>query len=130
MAELTTVYKSRPDDVSKIVQLLQSRDLHPVVVDDAGKMGTYRDHEIRIAVPVTERDLAVQVLAEAERVQQAGVSELVKGTKGVILLLIIVLAFVAIVALLDERGMWFAGVSILLTAVVAFALIRLAWRKK
>jgi hypothetical protein len=130
LAELTTVYKSRPDDVSKIVQLLQSRDLHPVVVDDAGKMGTYRDHEIRIAVPVTERDLAVQALAEAQRVQQVRVSELAKGTKGVILLLIIVLAFVAVVAFLDEGGMWFGGVSILLTAVAAVALIRWAWRRK
>lgn len=130
MAELITVYKSRPDDVSKITQLLQSRDLHPVVVDDAGKMGTYRDHEIRVAVPATERDLAVQALTEAERIQQARVSDLVRGTKGVVLLLIVVLAFVAVVAFLDEGGMWFAGVSILLTAVATVALISWAWRKK
>lgn len=130
MAELITVYKSRPDDVSKIVQLLENRDLHPVVVDDAGKMGTYGDHEIRIAVPITERDLAVQALAEAERLQQTSVSELVRAAKGVVLLLIVVLAFVAIVAFLDEGGMWFAAVSMVLTAVAAVTLIRWAWGKK
>ena len=74
MAELITVYKALPDEVTKVVQLLQSRNLNPVVIDDIGKMGSYRSHVVRIAVPETERDMAVGILAEADLQNQASLS--------------------------------------------------------
>lgn len=132
MAELVTIYKAIPEDVSRIVGLLQSRHLHPVVLDDAGKLGAYRNqtHEIRIAVPETERDMALGILAETEQKDGARLRPLINVTNAIVLLVIAVLGFVAVVGLLDTSGKWFAAVWIVLTAVVAVALIRWAWRKK
>jgi Flp pilus assembly protein TadB len=130
MAELVTVYKSLPGDVSKIVQLLQSHQLHPVVVDDPGKMSSYRSHEVRIAVPVTERDSAVRVLAEADRRSKGRLSGLIKATNRLIMLVIAVMLFVAIVGFFDKGGIWFSAVWILVTVIAGVALIRWAWSGK
>jgi hypothetical protein len=130
MAELVTVYCTLPDDVSKIVQLLQSHNLHPVVVDDPDKMGVYRSHEVRIAVPDVERDMATAVLAEAERQGHARLSELAKATKGIVLIMIAALGFVALIGIFDTHGTWFLAVWVVLIVAAAVALIRWAWGKK
>ena len=130
MAELVTVYCTLPDDVAKIVQLLESHDLHPVVVDDVDKMGGYRSHEIRIAVPAPERDTAVTVLTEADRRGKARIAELVKGTHGIVLLMIAALGFVGLIGLFDTHGTWLFAIWIVLIAAVAVVLIRWAWGKK
>ena len=131
MAELVTVYRARPDEVAKVMGFLQGRNVNPVVLDDAGKMGAYRDHshEVRIAVPDAERDVALGVLKEMQRKDESRLAPLISVTNGIVLLCIAVLVCVAIVALLDRNGKWFAAVWLVLTAVVAVALIRWAWRK-
>jgi hypothetical protein len=130
MAELVTVYKALPDEVTKIVQLLQSRNLNPVVIDDIGKMGAYRSHVVRIAVPETERDMAVGVLAEADLQNQARLSSVIKGTNAVVFIVIIFLAALAIAGFVDESGKWFNSIWILFSTIIAVALIRWAWCKK
>ena len=131
MAELVTVYRTLATDVSRVVRYLHSRNLNPVVLDDAGAMGTYRDqaHEIRIAVPETERDMALAIVAEMERQDQAHLAPHAKGAKRVVLVLIVVLAFIALVGLLDRSGKWFVAVCLVLTTVAAVALLRRAWRE-
>ncbi len=130
MAELVTVYCTLPDDVSEIVHLLQNHDLHPVVVDDVDKMGGYRSHEVRVAVPAAERDRAVAVLTRAERQGKARIAELVKGTHGIVLLMIAALGFVGLLGLFDTHGTWLFATWIILIAVAGVALIRWAWGKK
>ena len=130
MAELITVYCTLPDDVSKTVQLLQDHDLHPVVVDDPDKTGVYRSHEVRIAVPATERDLAVAVLAEAEGKGRGRICQLTKATNGIILIMIAAVGFVALIGMFDTHGAWFFGVWIILIVVVGALLVHWAWRKK
>ncbi|MBN1361572.1 MAG: hypothetical protein JW993_13320 [Sedimentisphaerales bacterium] len=130
MAELVTVYCTLPDDVSKIVRLLERHGLHPVIVDDPDKMSAYRGHEVRIAVPAGERDRAVAVLAEADRAGNARICELTKATNGVILILVAALGFVALIGIFDTQGAWFLGVSVALFAALAVVLIRWAWRKE
>ncbi len=130
MAELVTIYCTLPNDVAKTVQLLQNHNLHPVVVDDPDKMGVYRSHEVRIAVPQTESDMAAAILAEAERKNAARLSEVTKATNGIVLIMIAALGFVAMIGIFDTRGAWFLGVWIVLIVVAAAALIRWAWRKK
>ncbi len=130
MSELVTIYTAHPDNVSEIIQLLESRNLHPVVVDDVGKMGAYRNHQIRIAVPETERDMAVDILAEAELHNKTRLSEVVKVTNGVILIVIALLVLVAIVGFFDKQGKWFFAIWMLITACAGIALIRWAWSCK
>ena len=132
MAELVTVYEARPTDVARIVGLLECRHLHPVVTDDVDRMGTYRDqaHTVHIAVPATERDMAIGVLAEVERQDEVRLSHLTKVTNGAVLFVIVVLGFVAVVGVLDAEGKWFAATWVLLCLVAAVALIRWAWTRK
>ncbi|MBN2133834.1 MAG: hypothetical protein JW741_30305 [Sedimentisphaerales bacterium] len=131
MAELVTVYRTLANDVSRVVGYLRSRNLDAVVLDDVGKMTAYRRdvQEVRIAVPATQQDMARGVLAEMDKEDQARLSPTVKTARGVVLLIIIVLAFIGVVGLLDPGGKWFVGAWIVLTAAVAVALIRWAWRK-
>lgn len=130
MSELVTVYSALPENASKIVQLLESRNLHPVVVDDVGKTGAYRSHQIRIAVPETERDMAVGILSEAERHNETQLSELINVTNGIILIVISVLVLVVIVGFFDNQGKWFFSAWMLITAIASIALIRWAWSSK
>ena len=131
MAELVVVYKTLGPDVSRVVGYLRSRNLNPVVLDDAGKMGAYRDQaqEIRIAVPETERDMALGVLAEMEHKDEARLASDVKVARGVVLLIVVILALVALIGLLDRSGKWYLAAWFALVGVVAIALIRSAWRK-
>ena len=132
MADLVTVYQARPNEVARIVGLLESRHLHPVVGDDADRMTSYREqtHLIQIAVPATERDMAVGVLAETERGDVARLSHLIKVTNGAVLFVVAALGFVAVVGFLDAGGKWFALTWIVLCLVAAVALIRWAWSRK
>jgi len=132
MAELVTVYRALADDVSRVVRYLRGRNLNPVVLDDANKMGAYRSQaqEVRIAVPDTQRDMARAVLAEIDKQDEARLSPAVKVANVVMLLIIVALAFVAIVGLLDQSGKWLVGVWIVLTAFVAVMLVRWAWAKR
>lgn len=132
MAELTTVYQAHPNDVARIVGLLESRHLHPVVGDDAEHLSAYRAQSqlIQIAVPVTERDMAVGILAEAEQHDVVRLSHLVNVTNRAVLFVLIALAFVAVVGFLDADGKWFALTWVVLCVVVAIALVRWAWARK
>jgi hypothetical protein len=132
MAELVTVYQARPNEVARLVGLLESRHLHPVVGDDADRMTSYREqmHLIQIAVPTAERDMAVGILAEVEQHDEVRLSHLINFTNRAVLFVVLVLAFVAIVGFLDAEGKWFALTWIVLCAVAAVALIRWAWARK
>jgi hypothetical protein len=132
MAKLVTVYEARPSDVARIVGFLERRHLHPVVADDIDRMGTYRDqaHTVQIAVPATERDMAIGVLTELERQDEVRLAHLTKVTNAAVLFVIVVLAFVAIVGVLDAEGKWFAATWAILCAIAAVALIRWAWARK
>lgn len=130
MSELVTIYDVHPDNISEIIQLLESRHLHPVVVDDVGKMGVYRSHTVRIAVPETERDIAAHILAEAEQRNTTRLSGLVKVTNRIILLIIALLVLAAIVGFIDQQGKWFFAVWILITVLLAAVLIHRAWGDK
>jgi len=91
MAELVTVYEARPNEVARIVGLLESRHLHPVVGDDADRMTAYREqsHLIRIAVPAVERDRALGVLADVEHHDAARLSHLITTTNRAVLFVLI-----------------------------------------
>jgi len=132
MAELVTVYQANPNEVARIVGLLESRHLHPVVGDDPDRMTSYRAQvqHVRIAVPTVERDMAVGILAEAERHDLARLSKLVNVTNRAVLFVVIALAFVAIVGFLDAEGKWYALAWLVLCLVAAVALIRWAWARK
>lgn len=132
MAELITVYEARPNEVARIVGLLESRHLHPVVGDDADRMTAYREqsHLIRIVVPAVERDRALGVLADMEHRDEARLSHLIKVTNGAVLFVLVALGFVAIVGVVDAEGKWFALTWIVLSLVAAVALIRWAWSRK
>jgi len=131
MAELVTVYRALAGDVPRVVGYLRSRNLDAVVLDDAGKMAAYRHEvqEVRIAVPETQQDMARAVLVEMDKQDEARLSPTVKTARGVMLLITLALALVGVVGLLDPGGKWYVGVWIILTAAVAVALIRRAWRK-
>jgi len=131
MAELVTVYRALAGDVPRVVGYLRSRNLDAVVLDDAGKMAAYRHEvqEVRIAVPETQQDMARAVLVEMDKQDEARLSATVKTARGVMLLITLALALVGVVGLLDPGGKWYVGVWIILTAAVAVALIRRAWRK-
>jgi len=131
MAELVTVYRALAGDVPRVVGYLRSRNLDAVVLDDAGKMAAYRHEvqEVRIAVPETQQDMARAVLVEMDKQDEVRLSATVKTARGVMLLITLALALVGVVGLLDPGGKWYVGVWIILTAAVAVALIRRAWRK-
>ena len=112
------------------MQFLESRHLHPVVVDDVSKMGSYGKHTVRIAVPQTERDMALNILSEFEQQDKSRIFELVKVTNGIFLILIALLALVAVVGIFDRSGKWIFTAWILIVAFAGTVLIRLAWSKK
>ena len=132
MAELVTVYEARPNEVARIVGLLESRHLHPVVGDDGDRMTSYREqaHLVRIAVPAVERDMAVGILAESEQHDVARLSHLTNVTNRAVLFVLVALGFVAVVGVLDAEGKWFALTWIVLCLVAAVALFRWAWSRK
>ncbi len=130
MSEHVTIYKAQPENVSQIIQLLESRHLHPVVVDDVSKMGTYGRHTVRISVPQTEHDMAMNILAQFEQKDKSRISELVKVTNGIILILIALLVLATVVGIFDKGGKCFFAAWILIVACVGTILIRLAWGKK
>ena len=131
MADLVTVYRTIPTAVSAVVGHLESRNLHPVVLDETEATSAYRRHarQVRIAVPQTEEEPAVHILRQWEQRNEQCLRPIVRATNEIVLLLIGALAFLAFVALLDSRGWWFLGLSILLSAIAAVALVRLAWSK-
>ena len=132
MARLVTVCEARPDDVARIVGLLESHHLHPLIADDVERMGTYRNQSqtVEIAVPAAERDTALGVLAENERQDRTRLSHLIKVTDGAVLFLVVVLAFVAVVGVLDADGKWFAVTWVILCGAASAALIRWAWTRR
>lgn len=132
MAELVTVYRSQPENVGQVVQFLRSHNLNPTVVDDPGTMTAYRahSHEVCIAVPATEKETALGVLAEMEKRDESRLAPHIKVANGVVLLLIAILGLAAIVAFVDRSGKILAAVWILIVAVAAAALLRQAWRGK
>lgn len=132
MGELVTVYEARPNEVARIVGLLENRHLHPVIGDDAERMTAYREqtHLVQIAVPAVERNMAVGVLADLERREHARLSHLVKVTNGAVLFVLVVLGFVAIVGFVDADGKWFALTWLVLCLIAAVALVRWAWARK
>lgn len=130
MSKLVTIYTAHPENVSQIIQMLESHGLNPVVVDDVGKMGAYRNLQIRIAVPPAERDKAVEVLTQAEQSNKKRLFELVKTTNAIFLIIITLLVLVAIVGFFDKQGKWFFVTWILITTIAGVALIRLAWHNK
>jgi hypothetical protein len=130
MSKLVTIYTAHPENVSQIIQMLESHGLNPVVVDDVGKMGAYRNLQIRIAVPPAERDKAVEVLTQAEQSNKKRLFELVKTTNAIFLIIIALLVLVAIVGFFDKQGKWFFVTWILITTIAGVALIRLAWHSK
>jgi hypothetical protein len=131
MAKLITVYRALPADVSKVVGHLEERCLHPVVVDEPEPAAAYRRqaHEIRIAVPETESDMAFHILREHQQRDEQRLAPLVRTTNTVVILLVVALALLAVVGLLDARGWWFLGLSILFVIAAGWALVRGAWRR-
>jgi len=132
MAELVTVYEARPNEVARIVGLLENRHLHPVIADDPDRAVAYRaqSHVVPIAVPAVEHDMAIGVLAEVERQDRARLSHLVKITDRVVLFVLVVLGFVAVVGFVDADGKWLALAWLVLCLLAAVALIRWAWAGK
>jgi hypothetical protein len=130
MEELAIVYRATPADVPRVVGYLESHAVHPIVIDEVEKMGPYRGqtHQIRIAVPETQRDMAIRILARMERQDTLRLFPVIRKARTVVLLLIAALAVLAVVGLLDARGAWFAGIGLLLAAAGAVVLIRWAWR--
>lgn len=130
MSELVVVYKALPDEAQKIVELLESRNLNPVIIDDVEKMGAYRNHEVRIAVPQIERDIATGILAETDRQIQTHLKQTIKISNTIVFIIATSLGIIAIIGILDTEGRWFIASWLLLTAAVAAAIIHWAWFKK
>jgi hypothetical protein len=130
MSEKEIVYKAIPDKVLEIIQLLENHNLHPEVIDDTGKTGSYRSDYVRIAVPSNERDTALSILAENERENENKISILLKSTNKIILIIIALLAIVTIIGILDQGGKWFVITWLLLIVVAGTALIKWAWFNK
>ena len=124
MAELITVYKALPDDVPTTMGLLRSHRLNPVVIDDPTKFSSYRLHEVRIGVPATERDRAVDVLREMEEHPSARVSTLSKQANRVVLVMVGVLALGVLIALIDKSCKW---LGLYASAVIVSAAAYLIW---
>lgn len=130
MAEIVTVYKALPDDVPKIVGLLRSRHLNPVVIDDPAKFSSYRRHEVRIGVPASERDRAVDVLRKMEEHPSARVSILSKQARTVVLTMIGVLALGVLIALIDKSCRWLGIYALVVVVSAATYLIWWAFFKR
>ncbi len=130
MSEKEIIYKSLPDKVFEIIQLLENQNLHPEVIDDTGKTGSYRSDYVRIAVPSDERDTALRILAENEQKSEKDISILLKSTNKIVLIIITLLATVAIIGILDRGGKWFIVTWWLLTIFTGAVLIRWAWSNK
>ncbi len=132
MAELVVVYRAIAPEAQKIVALLQRRHLHPLIMDELEATGGYRSHDrvVRIGVPATERDMALGILAEADRQGEAKVGPTVRRIQGVFVLLGLVLAVVILIAVLDESGKWLAAVTAFLCLVVAVLLLRWGWNRR
>lgn len=132
MAKLVTVYEARANEVARIVGFLESRHLHPVVVDVVDRMTTYHEqsHLIRIAVPAVERDRALGMLTDTEHCDEARLSHLIKVTNGAVLFVLMVLGFVAVVGVVDAEGIGDALIWIVLCVMAAVALIRWTWTRK
>jgi hypothetical protein len=129
MGELTVVYEAIPANAAEMVAYLESRCLHPVVLDDIEKMGPYRSqtNKVRIAVPQTESDMARHMLAQKQQQDERRLSPVIRQANAAVLLVIAALGLLAAVGLLDSRGWWFGGLSILLAVLAALALLRWAW---
>lgn len=112
------------------MQLLESRGFHPVVVDDAGKMGNYGFHQVRIAVPQTERDTAANIIEQFEQQNHSRISGLVKTTNKILLIAVALLVMATIAVFFDEQGKWSFLAWILIVAFVGVVLIRSAWGGK
>ncbi len=132
MAEPVTIYEARPNEVARIVRILESRHLNPIVVDDVGRMAAYREqtHVVRIAVPAVERGMAIGILADLERRDRGRLSRLVRITNATVAFLLIVLGFVAVVGFVDADGKYFALTWLVLCLIAAVALVRWAWARK
>jgi hypothetical protein len=132
MEEPVTVYRTIPTEVPRVVRYLENHALHPILIDDVGKMGTYRDqtHQIRIAVSEAERDMAIRILARMEQQDALRLLPVIRKSRTAVLLLIAALGILAVVRLLDAQGVWFVGVGLLLAVIGAVVLIRWAWRGK
>jgi len=132
MSELAMVYKASAADVSRVMGYLRRRNLNPVLLDDAEPKGTYRDqaYEVRIAVPETQREMALNVLTEMESQERTRLTPHTKVAGSAVMLLMVAGGLVALVSLMDRSGKWFIALWLLLTAVAAVALIRWAWGKK
>ena len=130
MSEKEIVYKSLPDKVCEIIQLLENQNLHPEVIDDIGKTGSYRIDYVRIAVPSNECDTALSILAENEQKNEKNISILLKSTNKIIFIIIALLAIVAITGILDQGGKWYVIAWLLLTVFTGAVLIKWAWYNK
>ena len=130
MSEKEIVYKALPDKVLEIVHLLENHNLHPEVIDDIGKTGSYRIDYVRIAVPSNECDTALSILAENEQKNEKNISILLKSTNKIIFIIIALLAIVAITGILDQGGKWYVIAWLLLTVFTGAVLIKWAWYNK
>ena len=130
MSEKEIVYKALPDKVLEIVHLLENHNLHPEVIDDIGKTGSYRSDYVRIAVPSNECDTALSILAENEQKNEKNISILLKSTNKIIFIIIALLAIVAITGILDQGGKWYVIAWLLLTVFTGAVLIKWAWYNK
>ncbi|MBN1508527.1 MAG: hypothetical protein JW955_16885 [Sedimentisphaerales bacterium] len=131
MEDLVTVYGAIAANVPRVVRHLESHGLHPVVIDDVEKMSPYRSqaYEVRIAVPQVQRDAAICVLGQMEREDEVRLRPAMRKARALVLLLIAALGVVAVVGLLDGRGVWFVGIEAVLAVIGAVALIRWAWKR-
>ena len=130
MSEKEIVYKALPDKVLEIVHLLENHNLHPEVIDDIGKTGSYRSDYVRIAVPSNECDTALSILAENEQKNEKNISILLKSTNKIMFIIIALLAIVAITGILDQGGKWYVIAWLLLTVFTGAVLIKWAWYNK
>jgi Flp pilus assembly protein TadB len=119
MAELIVVYRTSPDNVQRTLQVLASRHLHPVLLDEPAKASRYRpgDLLVRIAVPETERDMATAILAEAEQQTETRLAPAMKTIRAGFLLMAVAAALVVAMGLIDTGGRWFAVTLIVLGLV-------------
>ena len=131
MAKLVTVYKTHMEHVSHVVEYLEGRNLTPVVLDQVELPPFYRggESQIRITVPEAQRDMALSVLAEMERKEQARSAPNLKASNGAIWLVIIGGVFLAAILAVDPSGKWFYGISGILVAVASVFVLRWGWRK-
>jgi Flp pilus assembly protein TadB len=131
MAELIVVYQANPDNVQKAVQVLESRHLHPVILDEPEKASGYRtrNYLVRIGVPETERDMATHVLAEAERQSEAKLTPAMKTIHAAFIFMVVAAGLVVAIGLIDGGGKWF-GATLIAVGLLFLALFLRAIRKQ